>query len=47
MTRYELKFYEDENGDEPLRRWLREGLTPAKRRALGTGVHVVVVASVP
>ncbi len=32
---YDIEFYEDENGDQPVRRWLREELTPRKRRALG------------
>ncbi|MBI5068929.1 MAG: hypothetical protein HZB56_11885 [Deltaproteobacteria bacterium] len=35
MDRYELEFYEDANGDQPVLRWLREELSPAKRRALG------------
>ena len=42
MTQYELEFYEDESGDEPVRRWLREELTPAKRRALGHAMNVVL-----
>jgi hypothetical protein len=29
---YELEFYEDENGDQPVLRWLREELTPTQRR---------------
>lgn len=35
MAAYELEFYEDAHGDQPVRRWLREELSPAKRRALG------------
>ncbi len=35
MPPYDIEFYEDENGDQPVRRWLREELTPRKRRALG------------
>ena len=35
MAKFELEFYEDENGDVPVLRWLREELTPTKRRALG------------
>jgi phage-related protein len=32
---FELEFYEDEYGDEPVLRWLREDLTPMQRRAIG------------
>jgi hypothetical protein len=35
MAKYEIEFYEDEHGDAPVLRWLREELTPTKRRALG------------
>jgi len=35
---YEIEFYEDVNGDAPVLRWLREELTPTKRRALGTAM---------
>jgi len=42
VTQYEPEFYEDENGDEPVRRWLREQLTPAKRPALGHAMNVVL-----
>ena len=31
VSGYELDFYEDEHGNEPVRRWLREELTLAKR----------------
>ncbi len=27
VATYELEFYQDENGDEPVRRWLREEAT--------------------
>ncbi len=39
MDRYELEFYEDANGDQPVRRWLRDELSPRKRRALGTAMR--------
>lgn len=42
MARYELEFYEDEHGDAPVLRWLREELTPAKRQALGYAMQVVL-----
>ncbi len=42
MTEYELEFYEDEHGDTPVLRWLREELSPRKRRALGTAMNRVL-----
>ena len=33
---YEIELYEDERGDAPVLRWLREELSPRKRRALDT-----------
>jgi hypothetical protein len=42
VTEYELEFYEDENGDQPVRRWLRDELSPRKRRALGTAMRRVL-----
>jgi len=42
VDRYELEFYEDANGDQPVRRWLREELTPAKRRALGHAMDEIL-----
>jgi hypothetical protein len=42
VATYELEFYEDEDGDSPVLRWLREELTPAKRRALGYAMNVVL-----
>lgn len=42
MSKYELEFYEDENGDAPVLRWLREELTPTKRRALGHAMNEVL-----
>lgn len=42
VARYELDFYEDERGDEPVRRWLRDELTLAKRQALGYAMQVVL-----
>lgn len=42
VAAYELEFYEDENGDVPVLRWLREELTPAKRRALGHAMNEIL-----
>jgi hypothetical protein len=42
VTTYRLEFYEDERGDAPVRRWLREELTLAKRQALGYAMQVVL-----
>ncbi len=42
VATYRLEFYEDENGDAPVRRWLREELTLAKRQALGYAMQVVL-----
>ena len=39
---YDLEFYEDENGDMPVLRWIREELTPQKRRALGTAMNEIL-----
>jgi hypothetical protein len=42
VATYRLEFYEDERGDAPVRRWLREGLTFAKRQALGYAMQVIL-----
>jgi putative component of toxin-antitoxin plasmid stabilization module len=42
VARYQIEFYGDEHGNEPVRRWLREELTLAKRRALGYAMQVVL-----
>lgn len=42
VATYRLEFYEDERGDAPVRRWLREELTLAKRQALGYAMQVVL-----
>ena len=39
---FELDFYEDELGDRPVRRWLREELAPRQRRALGFAMKEVL-----
>jgi hypothetical protein len=42
MPRYELEFYEDATGDQPVRRWIRDDLSPRRRRALGTAMRRVL-----
>jgi hypothetical protein len=42
MRPFELEFYDDERGNAPVLRWLREELTPAKRRALGHAMNEVL-----
>jgi hypothetical protein len=42
LANYEIDFYEDEHGDTPVLRWLREELSPRKRRALGTAMRRVL-----
>jgi hypothetical protein len=42
VAEYEIEFYEDEHGDTPVLRWLREELSPRKRRALGTAMNRVL-----
>jgi len=42
MSAYELEFYEDVHGDQPVRRWLRDDLSPRKRRALGSAMQRVL-----
>lgn len=39
---YTLEWYEDEHGDKPVLRWLREELTPQKRRAIGTAMNEIL-----
>jgi len=36
---YRIDFYEDEHGDQPVLRWLREELTPTQRRAIGVAMR--------
>jgi len=42
VATYRLEFYEDERGDAPVRRWLREELTLPKRQALGYAMQIVL-----
>src|SRR5213079_3026357 len=42
--RFTLEFYEDETGDQPVLRWLRENLTPTQRRAIGVAMAEILQA---
>jgi phage-related protein len=42
--RFELRFYEDEQGRSPVLRWLREELTPTQRRAIGVAMAEILQA---
>lgn len=42
MPAHELEFYEDQNGDQPVRRWLKEELSPANRRAIGHAMDEIL-----
>ncbi len=42
MTTYGLEFYEDERGDKPVLRWIREDLTRPQRAALGRAMRDVL-----
>jgi hypothetical protein len=42
MGVYRLEFYKDEKGDEPVRRWLREELSPTQRLVLGRAMQEVL-----
>lgn len=39
---YALEWYEDEAGDAPVLRWLREDLTAQKRRAMGSAMNEIL-----
>jgi phage-related protein len=40
--RFTIEFYEDEHGDQPALRWLREDLTPTQRRAMGVAMSEIL-----
>jgi hypothetical protein len=42
MGQYRLEFYKDDNGDEPVLRWLREELSPAQRMIVGTAMREIL-----
>jgi phage-related protein len=42
VPRYTIDFYEDEHGESPVLRWLREDLTPTQRRAIGVAMSEIL-----
>ncbi len=42
MPRFELEFYTDASGDEPVLRWLREHLSSTQRRAIGVAMAEIL-----
>jgi hypothetical protein len=42
VTRFTLEFYEDDQGESPVLRWLREQLTPMQRRAIGVAMAEIL-----
>lgn len=42
--KFTLVFYEDEHGDQPVVRWLRDELTPTQRRAIGVAMAEILQA---
>lgn len=44
MGLFQLEFYADEGGDQPVLRWLREELTPTQRRAIGVALREILEA---
>lgn len=39
---YEIEFYAEETGEMPALRWIKEDLSPTKRRALGMAMNEVL-----
>ncbi len=39
---FEIEFYADDSGQTPCLRWIKEDLSPTKRRALGQAMHEVL-----
>jgi len=44
VIRFRLEFYEDEHGESPVVRWLREDLSPTQRRAIGVAMTEILQA---
>lgn len=42
MANFTLEFYEDDHGESPVLRWLREELTPTQRRAIGVAMAEIL-----
>src|SRR5687767_4942577 len=39
---FDIEFYATPDGDEPVRRWIKEELTPTKRRAIGAAMNRIL-----
>jgi hypothetical protein len=39
---FEIEFYATPAGDEPVRRWIKDELTPTKRRAIGAAMNRIL-----
>jgi putative component of toxin-antitoxin plasmid stabilization module len=39
---YRIEFYQDEAGRKPVLRWIKEELTPRKRRVLGAAMNEIL-----
>ncbi len=39
---YDIEFYTTDDGDEPVRRWIKDELTPTKRRAIGAAMNRIL-----
>lgn len=42
LREWQIEFYETEDGRKPVLDWIKEDLTPTKRRALGTSMRRVL-----
>jgi len=42
MGQYRLEFFEDEDGDQPVRRWLRDELSRTQRLVVGTAMRDIL-----
>jgi hypothetical protein len=43
--RYELEFFAEDDGTKPVLAWVKNDLTPAQRRAVGTAMRRVLQAN--
>src|ERR1051326_3191781 len=42
MSAYTLEFFEDDNGREPVRDWIRNALSPEDRRTVGAAMREIL-----
>jgi len=45
LDAYELEFYAEDDGAKPVLAWIKNDLTPAQRRAVGTAMRRVLQAN--